>query len=275
MEPREQIFWEIDKLRRENLADEIPNVWEKIISDQINDKNFKITVNKTDDYEILFENKKGGTGSFQKKSQSLCSKIFRLNAKEYNLNKKSDLRLENLKDYVKLLLNLDKKIQLNYCTNPIRQGSHQKIQIKMLDDELDKNKWKISHPKEGYLNIDGQKIVSKNEHSRGLSRDARSIDIVVKSKLLKEELIFYGFMKFSADKGSLQTEHQSGEATRWLSSAMEHVDTNNNKTYFFVISDGKEGERNLPKYQKQIQRFKDRIFAGNTQDIIDKIKSYE
>jgi len=273
MDTKDRIFWGIDEQRRLNLKEEIPNVWEKIKSKEINDENFKITVTNGDNYQIIYQNKKNE--SFQKKCESLCEKIFRLNAKNYNLEKKEDLSLVNLKDFVTLLLSLDEKIQLNYCTNPIRQQKHQKLQIGMLENSLDTSKWKITHPKEGLLNIDGQNIVDISRHSRSLSRNARSIDIVIESIFSKEKLVFFGFMKFSAEKGSLQSELQSGEAERWLKSAMEHVGTNNNKTFFFVISDGKEGERNLIKYQNQIQRFNDRIFVGNTQNIIDKIKGYE
>ena len=87
------------------------------------------------------------------------------------------------------MLSLDEKIQLNYCTNPIRQQKHQKLQIGMLENSLDTSKWKITHPKEGLLNIDGQNIVDISRHSRSLSRNARSIDIVIESIFSKEKLV--------------------------------------------------------------------------------------
>jgi hypothetical protein len=274
MDVNEKIFWEIDKLRRSNLNDEIPNVWEKIVSEEINTNNFRIEVNN-DKYDVSFNGVKGKAGSFQKKCNSLCEKIFRLNAHEYNLKLKEDLKLENLKDFVETLLKTDKKIQLNYCTNPTRQSSHEKIEKSMLENGLDKKKWNIYHPDPGDKNIDGENIVPLSFHSRSRSRNARSIDIIIESIPKNNKITFYGFLKFSAASGGLQSRHQSHEAREWLKAAMEHVSTNNNKTYFFLISDGKEGERQLKIYKEDIRRFNDRIFVGNTDDIIKLIKTYE
>ena len=71
MDTKDQIFWGIDEQRRLNLKEEIPNVWEKIKSNEITNENFKITVTNGDNYQVIYQNRKNE--SFQKKD--CCWKI--------------------------------------------------------------------------------------------------------------------------------------------------------------------------------------------------------
>ena len=205
----------------------------------------------------------------------MCSKIWRVCSKEYDLSKPNDLRFSHLEDFVKKLLKSPKEIQLHFCTQPTRQSANQKIQLQILKEILDPKIWIISHPKEGQLNIDGRNIVAKDKHSKS-SRDARSIDVVVKpNKKYKSSIIFYGFNKYSGPRGTTTTEYALREVEQWLKSAIQYCDEVDNEDYFFAQLDGAEAERNFPKFEKIIQRYKDRIFVNNSSSIAFEIQKYE
>ena len=267
MDDKEKHFWATDKKRRSNLIEELP-MWEKIVGNneiqiEYSGKGFKAS----------YRGKTGG--DFQKRINSLCSKIWRVNSQEYNLKKPNDLKFQQLEDFVKKLLKSPKHVQLYFCTEPTRQSYNQKIQIQILTDILDPKIWTITHPKEGEINIDGRNIVTKDEHSKG-SRDARSIDVMIKpNKKYKSKIVFYGFNKFSGPKGTSTTIYALNEVRQWLKSAMKYCDEVDNDIYFFAQLDGEEAERNFPELKKMTQRYNDRIFVNNSSSIAYEIKKYE
>ena len=145
----------------------------------------------------------------------------------------------------------------------------------MLQENLSDKFWKISHPKEGEILIDGEKIVNIKKMRKKFSPHARSVDVTVETKNANEKLIFYGFMKFSKEQGTATTTHQLNEAKLWLKQAMIYSQANDDNINFFCISDGKEGERNIKTLEHEIRFHKSRILVGNTTSIINSIKEYE
>ena len=82
-------------------------------------------------------------------------------------------------------------------------------------------------------------------------------------------------MKFSKEQGTATTTHQLNEAKKWLEQAQIYSQANEDNINFFCISDGKEGERNIPTLKKHVRYHSDRINVGNTDAIIQILKKYE
>ena len=264
----EYFLEKVDEERRNNLNEEIDLVWKKILD--INEtSDFEISVDESGNFKIFFDGKFGGY--FNIRVKSLCSKIYKKLSYKFNIQNQSDLKLTHLKQFIRMLLDCNDEIKLFFCTDPIKQQIHQKIQIDLFRTRLNQQIWNVKKLKEGELNIDGERLVSLASHSRRQNRDARSIDLRIESNDKK----FYGFLKYSQDRGTGQTEHQGSEVERWLRSSINYVNTNNNNEFFFVCSDGQEGERNIQRYSAIVNRFEDKILVGNTEQIIEKIINHE
>ena len=287
MDPKKIHFDSNNKKRNQNLIEDL-EAWKFLASLEDNEKNFSISLNKSYNYKIKYLNvekvnknikslpyKKNPKQFFEERISTLGEKIWDMRSELYNLKEREDLRLNHLKHFAKLLINSPEAIQLEFCRQPTRQSMHQKNQLMMLEEKLNNKYWDVIHPKEGEIVIDGENIVNIKKLSKRFSPNARSVDVKISAKKPLKKIIFYGFMKFSKEQGTATTKHQLDEAKRWLEQAQIYSQANIDNINFFCISDGKEGERNIPILQKHVRYHKDRISVGNTHSIIKILENYE
>lgn len=287
MDPKKIHFDSNNKKRNQNLIEDI-EAWKFLTTLKDNDKDFSISLSKSNNYRIKYINDeklnknikrppfpKTSRQFFQDRVSTLGEKIWDMRSEEYNLKVRENLELNHIKHFAKLLLESPKEIQLEFCRQPTRQSMHQKNQLMMLEDQLNSKYWDVKHPKEGEIVIDGEDIVDLKKLKKKFSPNARSVDVVIKTKKPLNKLIFYGFMKFSKEQGTATTKHQLDEAKRWLEQAQVYSQANDDNINFFCISDGKEGERNIPILEKHVRYHSDRISVGNTDRIINILEKYE
>jgi len=287
MDPKKIHFDSNNKKRIENLIEDI-EAWKFLLSLEDNDKEFSISLNKYNNFKIKYENNekinkniknppkpKTAKQFFQDRTATLGEKIWDMRSEEYGLKTRENLKLHHLKHFAKLIVESPKEIQLEFCRQPTRQSMHQKNQMMMLEDFLDNKFWNVKHPREGEIVIDGEQIVDIKKLKKKFSINARSVDVVIETKKPLKSWIFYGFMKFSKEQGTATTTHQLNEAKKWLEQAQIYSQANEDNINFFCISDGKEGERNIPTLKKHVRYHSDRINVGNTDAIIQILKKYE
>ena len=275
-----------NKQRHKNLFEDL-EAWKFLVSLDDNDNDVKISFNKRNNFNIFYRNPKiqsifknfpnikNARKFFQDRINTLGEKIWDIRSLEYNLTNKTEIKLYHLKDFAKTLLSCPKVIQLEFCRQPTRQSMHQKNQLMMLEDNLDKKFWSVIHPKEGDIVIDGETIVDIKKMKKKFSPNARSVDVIIETKDPLEKKVFYGFMKFSKEQGTATTTHQLNEAKKWIEQAQIYSQANEDYINFFCISDGKEGERNIPVLKKHVRYHSGRISVGNTESIISILKEYE
>ena len=287
MDPKKIHFDSNNKKRKQNLIEDL-EAWKFLVSLEDNEKDFSISLNKSYNYKVKYVNEKKVNKNiknppypkkprqfFEERISTLGEKIWDMRSELYNLKDRLDLKLNNLKDFAKILINSPEAIQLEFCRQPTRQSMHQKNQLMMLEEKLNNKYWDVKHPKEGEIVIDGENIVNIKKLNKRFSPNARSVDVVINAKKPLQKIIFYGFMKFSKEQGTATTKHQLDEAKRWLEQAQKYSQANDNNINFFCISDGKEGERNIPILQKHVRYHSDRISVGNTHSIIKILENYE
>ena len=272
-DPKEIIRTEDNKKRAQNLREDLP-VWLLISEMNPSSSLIKIDLDKNQNYKISYKNKK--TGFFQERFATLCEKVFRVRADEYQIKKKSEIKIENVIDFAKKLVAAPREIQLEFCRKPKQQNNQEKTQNNMLKTFLDETFWNVEPLTPGEKCIDHDKIVPLKDVRSSNKRDYRSIDVLINTKNLTQNYIFYGFNKFIEDQGSLQSHHQIEECKRYLEAAKKYCELKQGEnTFFFCVSDGKEAERLESELKRIIYPFEERIFIGNTTQIVKIFEEYE
>lgn len=274
-----------NKAREINLKEDM-TAWKFVLTLQDNDKNFSVSVNKKLNFVIKYENKKIIETSniiaptkqskydfFCSRISTLCEKIWKKNTITYKITSREEINLYHIKKFASSIISSSKDVQLFFTRPPKQQSINQTTTTRYFIKNLDNKLWGMRKPKDGELNISGQEIIPINKYKKKFATQARSIDYEIKSKF--DDKIFYGFMKFMDEQGSLTTKLQSDEAVDWLRAAMDYCQANDDNVYFFLVSDGKEGERNLEKYREQVHYYSQRIYVGNSEEVVKKLKSNE
>lgn len=250
--------WEI--IAKFNEAD--PNV--EIITLN-NDLKIKINLHKT----LSITKKKNMR--VEQVAKSIADKIFRMNALDYELNKITDVKLSMIIEMANELLKLPKKLQIHFCRNSTRQSIDELFQIEMLKEGV-KDKFTVKKLNSGEKTVTNSEITSKIKNIPS-DQSSRSIDVELISKNNSVNKTAYGFLKYSGPTGSLTTSLQPGETFSFINECIKYCKNNNNYTYFFVQVDGKAGEKKIHGMNKHIGSFKNRIFVGNTVDVINWLNS--
>ncbi len=274
-----------NEAREKNLKEDM-TAWKFLLTLQDNDKNFSVSVTKKLKFNIKYENKEIIEASniltppkqkkyefFCNRISTLCEKIWKKNTITYDINSREEIQLIHIKKFATSIVNSSKDIQLFFTRSPKQQSINQATTLNYFEKKLDDKLWDMRKPKDGDLNISGEEIIPIDKYKKKFATQARSIDYEIKSKF--DEKIFYGFMKFMDEQGSLTTKLQSDEAVEWLRAAMNYCQANDDNVYFFLVSDGKEGERNLKKYKEQVHYYSKRIYVGNSEEVVKNIKSNE
>ena len=183
------------------------------------------------------------------------------------------INFKMVKAFTKMLIDSPTEIQLEFCRPPEKQSINEKISFLTLKEYLDPDLWSVEKPQNGHISVEDEKIKYNDGNNKKLVDKARSVDFYIKSKK-NPNIEFFGFAKFSKDKGSGQSL-QAGEAKTFLNECKDYCESNNDSRFFFCLIDGKEGEKTIENLKPIVRFHKTKIFVGNSFEIVDEIKKHE
>lgn len=201
---------------------------------------------------------------------SFSSKVANNCASMYGITYKHEVELWMVQDLVKVVLNSDEKIQTMYARNASRQSVDEDAQIATVDVYTKGN---CEKPSNGSITVMEGKITSLKELSG--HQDVRSVDMLYTA--MHGSFVAYVFIKYSGPVGSVTSQHQTNESFTYIKEAIKYCQLNNDKNKFIVQVDGYAGEMHIAEMQEIINEsgYNDRIFAGNTEQVIDWINSFD
>jgi len=183
------------------------------------------------------------------------------NLQFHGLKSEEDITHTHIKSLAKDYLVCPKSIQISLCRDSTRQGVDEIVQYETLKKYINDDK-EVINLSSGSLTLRNGKIDSATS---GIG-EARSID--VKIQPYDYSFTAYGFLKYSKDSGSIQTQ-QMTEAVMFAEQAKIYCDQNNDSVIFFIQLDGIEGEKHIDSLKETCLSHKHSIIVGNTEQIID------
>jgi len=250
--------------------------WEIIAKFSKTDPNVEL-IKLNDDLKIKVKLNKSSALSKEKNTRveqvakSIADKIFRMNAFDYKLNKIVDIELWMIVEMANKLLKLPKDLQVYFSRNSSRQSIDEQLQIEMLTKGV-KDKFVVKKLKSGDKTVTNGDITTKLKNIPS-DQSSRSIDVELISNNGSVKIIAYGFLKYSGPIGSVTSSLQPGETFSFINECIKYCKNNNDNSYFFVQVDGKAGEREINDMNNHIDKFKNKIFVGNTVDVINWLNS--
>lgn len=256
----------------ESNWDEDFKVWNSISKISSNDRNIQKIINKKGEIKFKFLELSGFTSAGSPKYKNnkevadvittLAKKIANNNALEYNITYEDEVEFWMVLDLLEWLLDAPKKCQKFFCRNASRQSVDEDVQIDLLRENTGLD---VVKPVNGQYTVANGEIQNKKEVKD--KKFARSVDAVIPS------LQAYGFLKYSGPVGSVTSVHQVGESKSYIEECKIYCDKYNNGKIFFVQVDGDAGEEHLPEMIELIGNYSNRIFAGNSEQVIDWLNS--
>mgnify|MGYP001160804811 CR=1 FL=1 len=192
--------------------------------------------------------------------KSLKNRLIK-NLQFHGLKSEEDITLNHIKSLAKDYLVCPKSIQITLCRDSTRQGVDEIVQYETLKKYINNNK--------EVVNLSSGSFTLRNGNIETITSgigEARSID--VKIQPYDYSYTAYGFLKYSKDQGSIQTQ-QMTEAVMFAKQAKIYCDRNKDNVIFFIQLDGVEGESHIASLKETCLSHKDKIIVGNTTDIID------
>ena len=279
MKTSEIIFKATLEKRNQNYQEDYKN-W-KYISESLNEANLKqeIKENKNGVKKNKFSYRKkigtfkNGNPKFEsnpgveKMLESLSAKILRVNTIDYNIEKLEDLKTWMIKDYAKMILSMDPKLQLHFCRDPSRQSFAEIVQISILKGDvsewlndveltgLNSNFWKVNKLKVGKKIVSSGEIKYPKKSEISKKQTSRCIDVEINS----EKIIAFGSLKYSEPIGSLTTALQPAEEKDFIKECDRYCDNPknlNDGVIFFVQTDGTAAELAIPELRKIAKKMK-------------------
>lgn len=244
------------------------DVWKLIQKINKDDPMVLKSVNKKGEikFKFLKENgqKKSGESKYKNDSDisdvitTLAKKIANNNALEYNITYEDEVEFWMVLDMLNWLVDAPKNCQKFFCRNASRQSVDEDVQIETLRKFTGLT---VDKPTNGEYTVANGKIQNKKDVKD--KEFARSVDVLI------PVLNAYGFLKYSGPVGSVTSVHQVGESISFIKECQKYCDKNNDNKKFFVQVDGGAGEDHLPDMLKLIGKYSNRIFAGNSEQVID------
>lgn len=258
----------------ESNWDEDFKVWNKIKKLSVDDPNIQKVVNKKGEIKFkvleLTGYTKAGKPKYKNRSDltdvltTLAKKIANNNALEYNITYEDEVEFWMVLDLLEWLLDAPKKCQKFFCRNASRQSVDEDVQIDLLRKYT---QIEIQKPTNGEYTVANSEIQNKKDIKKEERKFSRSVDAFVPS------LSAYGFLKYSGPVGSVTSVHQVGESKSFIEECIKYCDKYNDEKIFFVQVDGGAGEEHLPEMTRLIGKYSNRIFAGNSEQVIDWLNS--
>jgi len=188
---------------------------------------------------------------------TIFSRIVK-NAQHRGFDSADDIQFNDISRMAQIYLDADSWLQIDYCRDATRQSMDEDVQIELLRRFL---KTEIQKPTNGQYTVANGEIQNKKDVKE--QKFARSVDAFIPS------LSAYGFLKYSGPIGSVTSVHQVGESKSFIEECKKYCDKYQDGKIFFVQVDGGAGEEHLPEMLQLIGEHSDRIFAGNSEQVID------
>lgn len=207
--------------------------------------------------------------SLQTKTRNEVSKVMNTifsrivkNAQHRGFDFVDDIQFKDISRMAQIYLDADSWLQIDYCRDATRQSIDEDVQIELLRNFL---KIEVQKPTNGEYTVANGEIQNKKDVKE--KKFSRSVDAFIPL------LCAYGFLKYSGPVGSVTSVHQVGESKSFIEECKKYCDKHKDNKIFFVQVDGLAGEEHLPEMLKLIGDNSDRIFAGNTESVIDWLNS--
>lgn len=184
------------------------------------------------------------------------------NASYRGFDSEDSITFDDIKKMAQIYLSADPWLQIDYCRDATRQSMDEDVQIEMLRVYLN---LQVEKPTNGEYTIANGEMQNKRDIKN--KEFARSVDAIIPS------LNAYGFLKYSGPVGSVTSVHQVGESISFIKECKKYCDKYNDNKLFFVQVDGGAGEEHLPEMKELIGNYSNRIFAGNSEQVIDWLNS--
>jgi len=165
-------------------------------------------------------------------------------------------------DFLEWLLNYNKKCQKFFCRNASRQSVDEDVQLETVRQYTNLH---VEKPTNGQYTVANGEIQHKKEIKN--KKFARSVDAYIPT------LSAYGFLKYSGPVGSVTSVHQFNESISFIEETKKYCDKYQDDKIFYVQVDGGAGEEHIPEMLQLIGEHSNRIFAGNTEQVIDWLNS--
>lgn len=243
-------------------------VWNRISQISTDNPGIRKIVNKKGEVKFKFleltGHTKAGKPKYKNNSEiadvmtTLAKKIANNNALEYEIAYEDEVEFWMVLDLLEWLLDAPKKCQKFFCRNASRQSVDEHVQIETLRQYTN---IEVQKPTNGEYTVANGEI--QNIKDVKDKKFARSVDVFIPS------LSAYGFLKYSGPVGSVTSVHQVGESKSFIEECKQYCDKYQDGNIFFVQVDGGAGEDHLPEMSSLIGEHSDRIFAGNTEQVVD------
>ena len=149
--------------------------------------------------------------------------------------------------------------QLQVCKEPNNQSMDERVQFDIRKKFL--LGWNVNNLNAGKKTLSNGEIVPVKKSEA----KARSIDFMYQ----KQGTVVYDFAKFAQVAGGVQS-HQVKESQYFIDEVKKRIDKYPDSNEYFVDTlDGAWAETQIPKHKTLIAGYEDRIFAGNTESVID------
>jgi hypothetical protein len=246
-------------------------VWELIVSIDEKDPNLEKTVSNDGKVKFKYKtvNHRGKlviNKEISDRLDSFKSKVISSCALMYGIDEENEVELWMIKDLVQSVLDSPETVQTAFARNASRQSVDEDAQIATVDKYT--NNLKVRKPSNGSITVLGGELKQLKQIKK--KQSVRSVDMVVSSGSIWKA---YGFLKYSGPIGSVTDHLQREEAFAYLREAMIYCDKNNDNSKFFVQVDGYAGERHIEEMRELYPGYQGRIFAGNTEQVIDWLNS--
>ena len=254
--------------------------WQEILSlpdstEILKDKNEKVTK------EALLKSNELSTNSKITELNEVCRNIalaFNIiykNPIHYGLSFDEEINISDIKKLIKLYINSDTALQIQFVTDSSKQNVDEKVQILTLNKYVENIIEEFRKPKKDdkdhlyqgeFHTIDE---VRKIEGRQNLT--VRSIDAIGKILVNNKTYKVCNFIKFAEVTGGHQSQ-QVRETEAWIAEADKYLNKNIDEVIFIAQTDGRFAESHIPDLKKLVDNV-DRNFIGSTSDIISFLNS--
>lgn len=277
MNPNLRIFKALNKKRRENLETD-EKIWKFLLT--IKDSDFtkrkgsiRYSIYKNKVNEEKYPDLKWSTDDLNEHLNSFTSEIRRANLLQYFESEENQFQIvepQIIKKHINHYLSCPQEVKIHLCTDPGKQKTHEKEQVKMLNESLADEYKCYNFPSGGK----GKKYLDHGQinDSSGRSR-CKNIDCAVIQKDLEitnfkqSEKIFLGTLKYIFESGGAQ-DSQWKDVKGFIKESNDYCVKNDNNYYFYAQLDGKWANDRTNELLNVIENDK-RIFAGNSSEVIE------
>ena len=257
----------------ESNWDEDSKVWREIKDIKVDNPIVKKSVNAKGEIKFQYIEPNGftkkGVAKFKinkKVSEiitTLAKKIANNNALDYNINHEDEVEFWMVLDMLDWLVTIPKKGQKFFCRNASRQSVDEECQRKTVEYYTGK---KVIKPNNGEFTLSNGDMLNKKDIKKEDTKFARSIDAII------PDINAVGFIKYGGPVGSVTSHLTYEEAKSFIKECKKYCNKHNDDKKFFIQVDCGAIEEHIPDMRESVIDYPNRIFIGNTEQVIEWVK---